>query len=271
MKHLADKIKKYAKIWKICLYGGLMRRLAFRFNFVLMVMGVFLQMVLVLIFIKVIFGFINNLAGWSFNQALMVVASYMLVEGLMWATCAYLGGISENIKQGTLDSLLVKPVGTQFLASVQRADPEDWARVVTAIIIFIYGFKNLGLSGFDLFINIIFYIVLIFSAYVIIYSITLIVKSISFWVIESGSLWFIIENINQMSKYPTDIFFHKIARIIFSTVIPLAFIATVPAKILIHGPRIDLIAYSFCLAFVFFIVSRKFWLFGLRHYSSASS
>lgn len=271
MKHLADKIKKYAKIWRICLYGGLMRRLVFRFNFVLMIMSVFLQMFLVLIFIKVIFSFINNLSGWSFNEALMVVASYMLVEGLMWATCAYLGGISENIRQGTLDSLLVKPVGTQFLASVQRADPEDWARVVTAIIIFIYSFKNLGFSGFDLLINIIFYILLIFSAYVIIYSITLIIKSVSFWVIDGGSLWSMVENVTKMSQYPTDIFFHKIARIIFSTAIPLAFIATVPAKILIHGPRIDLIACSFCLAFVFFVISRKFWLYALRHYSSASS
>lgn len=271
MKRIAAKIKKYLKLWELNLYASLMQRMAFRFNFLLMIIGVFLQMALILIFIKVIFSFINNLSGWTYNQALLVVASYMLVEGLIWATCAYLAGISSNIRLGTLDYLLVKPIETQFLVSIWRGDPEDWSRVVTALIVFFFALGGIKLPASVLFVNIFYYLILIFCAYIIVYSITLIVRTFSFWIIESRAFWGITDTLTKMSQYPTDIFFHKTVRVFFSAVIPLAFVATVPAKVLIYGPRLDLIFFAVLLAVIFFIISRKFWLYGLKHYASASS
>jgi len=271
MKRIAVEIKRYIKIWRISLYCSLMQRMAYRFNFFLMCVGVFLDMILTLVFINVIFGFIDNLSGWTYEQALIVVASYMIIEGLMWATCAYLAGISSNIKTGEMDCIIVKPVDTQFLVSVYKGDPEDWSRVITALLVLIYAVKNLDIAGIVLAKNIFFYIILLFNSFIIIYSITLVVKSISFWTIEAGALWRFGQNITEMSKYPTDIFFHKAVRIIFSTIIPIAFIATVPAKILIFGFDFYLIFFSFILAISFFAISRKFWLFALKNYSSASS
>ncbi len=263
--------KRYFKIWKINLYAALMTRLAYRFNFIFLCFAVFLQMFSTLVFIKIIFSFINNLSGWSFDEALLVVSSYMIIEGLMWATCAYLSGLSINIKMGTMDYILVKPIDSLFLVSTWRGDPEDWVRVITAIGIFIYAVSNLNLPLILLLPNLFYYIILIFNAFVIIYSFNLIIKTFAFWVVEAQGLWIVSDTITKLSQYPTDIFFHKAIRVVFSTIIPLAFIATVPAKILIYGFNSILFFSSCFLAIIFFVVARQFWLFGLKHYSSASS
>jgi ABC-2 type transport system permease protein len=268
---MAGDLRRYFKIWGYQIRNGLMQRMAYRFNFLLLCLAVLMQMTLTIIFVKVIFSFVNNLSGWSYKNALIVVATYMMIEGLMWATCAYLNGVSSNIKKGTLDYLLVKPIDPQFLVTVWRADPEDWMRVLTSAIIFIYSLYGSGIGFFKLLKNGIFYLLLFLNSYIIIYSITLVLKSISFWTIEAQSLGILGDTVTSLSKYPTDIYFHKTVRIFFSTIIPLAFIATIPAKALINGPTVFYILASCLMAALFFAGSRRFWLFALKHYSSASS
>lgn len=268
---MAASFKKYFRVWKISARATLMQRMAFRFNFLLIVFGVFMQMALSIIFIKVIFGFIKNISGWNFNQALIVVASYMLVEGLNWALFAMLAGIPMSIKLGFLDRLIIKPMSTQFLISVWRADPEDWGRVITAVLVFIYALGGLAMAPLEIVVNGVFYLFLIACASIITYSLTLMIKSLGFFFTETNTLWLLVNQTIRVSQYPTDIFFHKTVRIFFSTIVPLAFMATVPAKIFLHGFDFKLIAFSIVLALIFFIASRKFWKFSLRHYSSASS
>lgn len=248
-----------------------MARMAFRFNFFLMALGVLLNMFLTVVFVRVIFGFVSNLSGWSYHQALMVVASYMFVEGLIWATCAFLGEVWRFIQQGTLDMLLVKPVDAQFLASISRGDPEDWMRIITAGLVFWQALGGLGLTASQLLISLPFYFLLIFNAYIILYSISLMIRCISFWLVQVNSLWVILDRVTSASKYPTDIFVHRAVRVFFSTAVPLAFMATVPAKVLIDGPSLAPILGSTAVAAAFFYASRRIWLLGLKNYSSASS
>jgi len=271
MKLLAAKITRLYRIWKIQLYSNLMRRMAYPINFYLMSFGSLFQMLLSIAFVKIIFNFIDNLAGWNYYQALMVVASYMLIEGLMWGTCAYLNGLKTHVLMGTLDGLLVKPIDNQYIVSIWQSDPEDWMRVITALIIFIISVNGLNLPLQILIINLFYYLFLIFNAYLIVYSITLIIRTITFWTTETDGLWKILESFTRLSQYPTDIFYNKLIRLFFTTIIPLSFIATIPAKVLIHGPNIFLISSSTLLAIIFFMASRKFFKFGLKHYSSASS
>jgi len=228
-------------------------------------------MFLSLVFIRVIFKFINNISGWNFYEALIIVGSYMLVEGLMWATCAFLTGISKNIQRGTMDFILSKPIDPQFMVTIWRADPDDWGRVLTALLVFGYAIKHLDMPAGILIAHFPLYLLMMLSSYIILYSLVLFIKSLSFWFIEANSLSDFIFNTIFYSQYPTDIFFHKAVRIFFSTVIPLAFMATVPAKILLHGFDLKLVGSSIILAAVFFIFSRKFWKYSLKYYSSASS
>lgn len=265
------KIRRYFIVWSINAKARLMERMAYPINFFIMTIAVVVQMILPVILISVIFRFSGNLSGWSRDQAMIVLSAYMFVEGLSWATHAYVAGLKMSIRAGTFDTALVKPIDAQFTASFSRADPEDWARLVTAVAVFVVAVKNLAFTWDYLLVNMFFYLIMLFMAYIIVYSISLFIASLSIWFTDVRALFTVIDSITKMSSYPTDIYFPSAVRIIFSTILPIAFISTIPAKIFLFGPRLDLIAYSFIITIIFFIGSRKFFHYGLKHYSSASS
>ncbi|MFA6106722.1 MAG: ABC-2 family transporter protein [Patescibacteria group bacterium] len=262
---------RYLKIWKIHVRAAFMQRMAYRLNFFMIAVAVIIHASITVIFFKVLFGYVNNIAGWNFNESMLIVGSFLLVDGLIWTTCAQLTGIPKHIKLGTLDGLIVKPISTQFLVSVFRADPEDWGRVATALFLLTSSAIALNYSLADIFSRLPYYIIAIACACVITYSVVAFARCLSFWFTEAGGTWYICENIIRSAGYPTDIYSHVLVRLLFSTVIPLAFMATVPAKIFIHGFDFWLILSSIALAVIFFFASRKFWKFALKHYSSASS
>lgn len=270
MKRLAYNVKKYLKIFFHLQKIGIMINMAYRWNFLLMILAVCTTFFSV-IFIKVLFGFLKNIAGWNYYEALLVVASYMIIDGLMWVTCAYVETIKRHIRQGTLDGLLLKPIDAQFLVSVWRGDTEDFTRLVMGSAILAYALRNLNLPGNELAINLFLYLILLVAGFVVAYSFNLIIKTFIFWTIEGGAAFNVGRDLVEAAKYPTDIFYHKFVKIIFTAIIPLAFMATVPAKILARGFDWRLMLGALFTATAFFTTARVFWKFALRRYSSASS
>ncbi len=246
---------------------NLLQRMAYRFNFILIMMLTILHMSVYIFFIKIIYENLTLIAGWDFFHALLIVASFILINALGWVTCAFMGDLRKIINAGNLDGFINKPLDTQYLVSISRIDPEDIFRLLLAFCVLAYAIINIG--GVE-FIDLILYVILIINGYIIFYSILIFVSSISFWTIENRGLFRLSDSIIQISQYPSDIY-SGIMKTVFSFIIPIAFIATAPAKVLSGWWDWKLVAQSFLIAAIFFYASRKFFLFGLRHYSSASS
>ncbi len=263
------RIKKYFSIFLQLQKINIMRRAAYPMAFTVGFGTVFLVMFFNIFFIKVSFGYIDSLAGWTFHQMLAVVGSYMIVEGLMWILFAQLNPINKHIIDGTMDGILLKPVDDQFLVSFWRGDSEDFARIVTGSVLVGIAIKNT--IGFDL-VHFLLFCMLLFNGFLMFYSFNLALRSVSFWITEGSGLWILMERVIGNSQYPIDIYYHKVVRGILTFIVPLAFVATVPAKILTNI-NIDwkFTALSFLMMFIFFFGARAFWKFSLKHYSSASS
>ena len=268
---MAHKIAKYWRIVLVLQRNNFMTTAAYKQNFILMTVAVAIVMAFNIIFLKVIFGYINNIAGWNYYELLIVIGSVMVVEGILWIFGARMGALGQSIRQGTLDGLLVKPADTQFLISFWNCDHEDVPRVMIGGLLVYYGVSSLNLDIQTALINLFFYLILLINAVVVAYSLTLILKTMYFWTIVDYSLHSLIEAISQISKYPTDIFTSFYLRSLFTILLPLAFIATVPAKVLARGFDWWLVLGSCAMAIIFFTFSRKLWLFALKHYQSASS
>src|SRR5262245_32833445 len=68
--------------------------------------------------IAVVFHGREQVAGWSFPEALLVAAWFTLLRGVLeGAINPSLVQIGEQIRTGTLDFVLVKPADAQFLVS----------------------------------------------------------------------------------------------------------------------------------------------------------
>lgn len=269
MKDLVREIKKYFGIIFYFQKIHIMKMMAYPASFFISCIAATTSMVLSFIFVKVNFGYIDSLSGWSYYQALAVLGAYMIVEGIMWVFFAQLNSITNHISSGTMDGILLKPIDSQMLVSFWRGDLEDFSRIIIGFYLVILSVQNtLGFS----FWRFILFLILLINGVIIFYSFSLFIKSISFWTIDSSGSWLLIERISANSQYPVDIYYHKIMRGMFTFIIPLAFLSTVPAKILVYrNLDVQFLLLSLLIALIFFIGSRMFWNFSLKHYSSASS
>ena len=68
-----------------------------------------------------------------------------------------------------------------------------------------------------------------------------------------------------LSAYPPGL------RLLFTLVLPVAFLTTVPAEALLGRASLPWLAGSVLVAALSLALSRAFWQFALRHYTSASS
>ena len=71
-------------------------------------------------------------------------------------------------------------------------------------------------------------------------------------------------------RYPYEAYSTPL-RLLFTLVLPVAFLTTVPAEVLLGRASFPLLALGIVLSAGFFAAARSFWLFALRHYTSASS
>ena len=90
------------------------------------------------------------------------------------------------------------------------------------------------------------------------------------WLVRVDNLWVLGDTVMQVARYPLDIYSSGLQRIL-TFIVPLAFLATIPARQLKDGFDPLMLALGVCWALGFLIISRLFWNFALSHYGSASS
>jgi ABC-2 type transport system permease protein len=104
------------------------------------------------------------------------------------------------------------------------------------------------------------------------YSIMLSLAAVSFWIVRAQGLVYGYFNFLHIARYP-DVIFPRVFRFIFGWIIPVVIVANIPARLLIKplGHPAWLMLHLVIAGSTAFFLSRLFWRFALRHYSSASS
>jgi ABC-2 type transport system permease protein len=219
--------------------------------------------------ILVVFGRRETVAGWSFEEALVVVGWFTLVKGLLeGAVNPSLTTVVEHIRKGTLDFVLLKPADAQFLVSTARFEPSRVADVVGGLVIFAIAFHRMGrVPGPG---DVAAAVALLAFAAAILYSLWILVISAAFFVVKIDNLSFLFVSIYDAARWPADVFTGGL-RLFFTFVVPIAVLTTFPAEALLGrlGPvRILGIALG---AAVFALLSRIVWQRSIARYTSASS
>lgn len=268
--NLIKTIIRYAKLLKAFSVFSIQDQMAYPMNFWIAIATKFLRMLVFFIFFKAIYLKVNNISGWDFGGALIIFATFSTVEFLANVTFArnFSQWFSRRLRTGAFDYQVIKPANLQFITAFSSIDFMDIMSVLPIIILYYYGLTqiNIVLS----FGNIIFYFFMLINALLFLYSFTLMLATVNFWTIQSNGLWKFTQGVIWMSKYPTDIYF-GFWGIIFNFIIPIAFIATFPAKAFLGTLSWQNMIYTLVFTAIFFLLANKFWNYGLKHYSSASS
>jgi ABC-2 type transport system permease protein len=211
-----------------------------------------------------------GVAGWTFEEALVVIGWFLVMKGILeGAVNPSLAAVVEHIRKGTLDFVLLKPADAQFLVSTQKFQPWRAADVAGGLVVFAVAFHRLGRVPAPA--HIATAVLLLLCAALILYSLWILVISAAFFVVKVDNLSFLFVSIFDAARWPADVF-RGVLRAVFTFVVPLAIMTTFPARALLgkdFGPLDGLGALVGAFAFAAF--ARLVWLRSIGHYTSASS
>ena len=176
--------------------------------------------------------------------------------------------IVKHIREGTLDFVLLKPIDSQFFISTKKISPSGFLEVILGFCLLFYCFKinklNLNLN------NLILSLITIGCSICILYSLWFFISTTTIWFVKTWNATEVLRSFLYIGRFPLDSFSFSL-RIFFSVFIPIAFITTIPSEVFLGISPSWKIFLEVIVAMAFIFTSRKFWLFALRFYSSASS
>lgn len=217
----------------------------------------------------VVFGKRPAIAGWTYDEALLVVGFFILLKGVLeGAITPSLLAVVEHIRKGTLDFVLLKPADAQFLVSTTRLQPWSLVDVLGGALVVGAGLWRLGaVPGVArLFAS----AVLLLAGVAVLYSIWILVVSLAFFVVRVDNLSYLFTSIFDAARWPITVFRGPV-RLVFTFVLPLAVMTTYPAMALLGTlePRVFMASGAGAAAFSVF--ARQVWKRAIRRYTSASS
>ena len=258
---------RYVRLFGVQLRASLLLAMQYRFDFVLDAFVEVFWMITALVPLMVAFQGGRALVGWSFPEALMVTGWFTFLEGVLeGAINPSLVSVVEHIRKGTLDFVLVKPADAQFLVSTARLQPWRSVNVITALIIFAWGFARLGRGPSGLAVTAA--AVMMVAAVAVLYSLWILTVSAAFFVVRIDNLTHLFSAIFDAARWPIDVFPFVVRRF-FTFVIPLALMTTYPAEALLGRLPPSTFVASLAGACVALAIARGVWKASIAHYTSA--
>ncbi|HEY4162911.1 MAG TPA: ABC-2 family transporter protein [Dongiaceae bacterium] len=242
--------------------------LEYRVDFLISAMTALLSFGAGLLVLNVMFTYTQGLGGWNFHQVLTLYGIYLFIEEF---TDGFLrpniGELPELIRRGDLDFILLKPVDSQLQVSIRHVKITGLPAYLLAIGVAGYGMTALGTLTVG---NVALLIVFLVCAMATVYAIWSLLHTLAFWLVKIENIAQIFYAVFEVARFPVGAFPGPM-RILFTVVIPIAFITTVPASAAAGIIDWRLGAFAPVIAAAGLTLSHLFWRFALRHYTSASS
>jgi ABC-2 type transport system permease protein len=205
--------------------------------------------------------------GWNWQEALIVLGIFTFLQGVSATFLApNLNRIVQQVEQGTLDFVLLKPINSQFWLSTRVVSPWGLPDLIFGIILIIYAGSGLNLNLSDY----LFSAIPISFGIIILYSLWFILGATSIWFVKIYNVTEVLRGLLEAGRYPI-VAYPVVYRVFFTFIVPVAFLTTVPAQAMLGRNEWLYFMGAALLAAGIFVVSILFWRFALRFYTSASS
>ncbi len=211
----------------------------------------------------------HTLGGWTWSSALVVLGMYTILEGFTTIFLQpNLSRIVRHVQNGTLDFVLLKPVSSQLWLSFRLFSPWGFPSLLCGVCLIIYG----SIKNETQFFSSSFLIssLLVFSSLIILYNIWFMLATTSIWFVKVWNVNEVLRSTLVAGRYPISAY-PPILRVIFTFVLPIAFLTTIPAQGILGIASIDWIIGALSITLFSLFCSINLWRYALRFYTSASS
>ncbi len=241
---------------------NLMSAMAYRGAFLLQVVGMILNNSMLLFFWWILFSRLPTLRGWTMSQVMVLYALVAFGFGAANIVCGNAVLVARNIVRGELDYYLALPADPLVHLLVSRMSLSAWGDLLFGLGVFLIA-DPAWMRHLPLFLLLGLLAGLVFVAF------SVLVGSLAFWVGNADNL--AAQAINALITfgiYPIEIFPGTVQWLLY-TLIPAAFVGSMPAALLTEfdAGRLALLA---AVTAGLVLLARTVFQWGLRRYESGN-
>ena len=215
-----------------------------------------------IVFWALFFRRVGTVRGWDTSRVLLLLAVLTTAGGIVLGLLANARAIGRLASDGELDAALSLPVNPLGHLLLRRINTTNLGDIVFGVVLFVVGCDPTVERAAI-------FVVGVIGSTALLTGFLITMGSISFFVgrDDAGELGF--HAMLMFAAYPVDVF-GGAAKIFLSTVLPAAFVATVPAR-LVDDFDPTLAAALLGMASLFVLLGWTTFRAGLRRYTSGSS
>lgn len=248
--------------------------MAYRTSFVMMAVGNFLTSGLDFVAILLMFSHIDALGGFSLPEIALLYGATSTSFGLVDLFLGNAERVGRRVRDGTLDTLLLRPVPVLAQIAADRFALRRLGRVVQGVVVLVWGLAGADIAWTP--VDVLLVPVMLISGAGIFAAIFVAGAAFQFWACDASQA----QNSftyggTTLLQYPPTVFSQDLVRGV-TFVVPLAFVNWLPAlRILDREDPLGLPGWvDFCgppVALVMIALSGLAWRAGLRSYRSTGS
>lgn len=259
---------RFWRVYRAQLVSSIIRDLEFRANFGAKVLQALGWVAFYVIIIEVIYRNVPEVAGWNRAMGLVLGGTVLLNAGVCGVLFPSLLDVPDQVRRGTLDFVLTRPIDTQFSVSLRKMEISRLGNFLSGLVMLGFGISHLSRVPTPL--DWAAYGVCLLGGIFFYYSVSFFLATLAIYFVRTDNIWVISEIMIESARYPADVF-PKIFRLIAVYAVPLALISTVPARMLVFGADPGLVAVAVIWGLGSLMATRLFWNRSMDKYSSASS
>lgn len=256
----------YAALWK----NSVTRETMFKGNFLLWILVEFLWFGLQLTFISVLYLHTDRIGTWTKWQVVMLIgASHFIQQTFQAFFLVNCTNLSELVRTGKLDFLLLLPINSRFVVSLRQVDLGAFVNAGSAVAVMAYAAHQLHFV--PTLVQVAGFLLLCVAGVLIHYSLMFLLATISFWTVRAQGIVWGYYNLFNIARMPDEAF-RGVFKAVFTFAVPMLLVSNVPVRLLVKdlqspAPILLLLGMSITC----FVVSELGWRASLRRYTSASS
>jgi ABC-2 type transport system permease protein len=260
---------RYLRLYLYFVRFSFSRAFEFRVDFYFRVVMDCLYYAVSVGFFAVLYTRTGLVGGWTLDQAYVFACGYLFVDAVFMTLFANnMWMLPVFVNKGDLDYYLVRPVSSLFFLSLREFAANSFLNLVIASGLVVWSIARypepLGAGRVAAF------VLLLFNGVLVGYLLRLAFIVPVFWLHSGRGLDELNFSMEKLSERPHQIFTGWLRGLLL-TVIPYAFISSVPSHVLFSGLTLEWVTHVTVVTGCLFVGAVWFWRRGLRAYSSASS
>lgn len=262
-------LRRHLRIWRRFVSQAIVRETHYRASAITTTLVGLFQLVIALVPIFLLYSFTDDINGWSRGDVIALGGIYQATVAMLWFGIEpNMGRLSDAIREGELDLILIRPVSGLFYVMLRWIKPAEVFMILAGL-----GVAGVGLAqgGSRPDAAGLFQAALLMGCGLVLISCawTAIVMT-AFWFTSTSPAAMVVSDLIFTGRYPLN-FYPTAIRFFLSFIFPIGFAATFPVEALTGRGSWGIVFTGAALSVLALALLRAWWRLGVRSYSSASS